>query len=243
MTLKEKKEMEDSFKKAQKPWVKILNKVDKCKLDYHNACKAERSASNQERNATGDNAVSPEQVSLKFLFKARAVRFGCVCSWPSSFDTLCCWPLRTKGAKWDRERGKVSQKRSRKSSCYCRMYRIGHGNRCWFDCLQRRSFVFFFFFSVSLLFDSCWRLVQMVNTVGVICFCCWLSFSFGLSGNFGSSGSAGRKQAREREELVFMMFVLLAIDLEWCPLFILFFPSLFDRDMLRLFVFSSVLGP
>ena len=63
MTLKEQKEMEDSFKKAQKPWVKILNKVDKCKLDYHNACKAERSASNQERNATGDNAVSPEQVN------------------------------------------------------------------------------------------------------------------------------------------------------------------------------------
>lgn len=63
MTLKEKKEMEDSFKKAQKPWVKILNKVEKAKLDYHNACKAERSASNQERNATGDNGVSPEQVS------------------------------------------------------------------------------------------------------------------------------------------------------------------------------------
>lgn len=63
MVLKEKKEMDDCFKKAQKPWVKILNKVDKAKLDYHNACKAERSASNQERNATGDNAVSPEQVS------------------------------------------------------------------------------------------------------------------------------------------------------------------------------------
>ena len=63
MVLKEKKEMDDNFKKAQKPWVKILNKVDKAKLDYHNACKAERSASNQERNATGDNAVSPEQVS------------------------------------------------------------------------------------------------------------------------------------------------------------------------------------
>ncbi|XP_046440371.1 protein kinase C and casein kinase substrate in neurons protein 1-like isoform X1 [Daphnia pulex] len=62
MVLKEKKEMDDCFKKAQKPWVKILNKVDKAKLDYHNACKAERSASNQERNATGDNAVSPEQV-------------------------------------------------------------------------------------------------------------------------------------------------------------------------------------
>lgn len=62
MVLKEKKEMDDSFKKAQKPWAKILTKVNKTKLDYHNACKVERSAANQERNATGDNAVSPEQV-------------------------------------------------------------------------------------------------------------------------------------------------------------------------------------
>lgn len=64
MVLKEKKEMEDAFKKAQKPWVKILTKVNKSRTDYHTACKAERSASNQERNATGDNAVSPEQVGL-----------------------------------------------------------------------------------------------------------------------------------------------------------------------------------
>lgn len=54
--------MDDLFKKAQKPWVKILTKVNKAKQDYHNACKSERSASNQERNATGDNAISPEQV-------------------------------------------------------------------------------------------------------------------------------------------------------------------------------------
>jgi len=62
MVLKEKKEMDDNFKKAQKPWVKVLTKVNKAKQDYHNACKNERSAANQERNATGDNAVSPEQV-------------------------------------------------------------------------------------------------------------------------------------------------------------------------------------
>lgn len=74
MTLKEKKEMEDSFKKAQKPWVKILNKVEKTKLDYHNACKAERSASNQERNATGDNGVSPEQVSHSDLARFHSTR-------------------------------------------------------------------------------------------------------------------------------------------------------------------------
>ena len=68
MVIKEKKEMDDCFKKAQKPWVKILTKVNKTKLDYHNACKAERSAANQERNATGDNAVSPEQVIDFSLF-------------------------------------------------------------------------------------------------------------------------------------------------------------------------------
>ncbi len=62
MALKEKKEMDDLFKKAQKPWVKVLTKVNKTKQDYHNACKSERSAANQERNAGADNALSPEQV-------------------------------------------------------------------------------------------------------------------------------------------------------------------------------------
>lgn len=54
--------MEDSFKKAQKPWVKLLQKVDKAKSDYHTACKTEKSATNQERNATGDSSVSQDQV-------------------------------------------------------------------------------------------------------------------------------------------------------------------------------------
>lgn len=78
MVLKEKKEMDDSFKKAQKPWVKILTKVNKTKLDYHNACKAERSATNQERNATGDNAVSPEQVFPPFLLFLSLSLSGCL---------------------------------------------------------------------------------------------------------------------------------------------------------------------
>ena len=64
MSLKEKKEMEDQFKKAQKPWAKMLQKVNKTKADYHNACKAEKSAVNQERNASGDNSMSQEQVLL-----------------------------------------------------------------------------------------------------------------------------------------------------------------------------------
>jgi len=62
MQLKEKKEMDDAFKKAQKPWSKILAKVNKAKADYHNACKNEKSAVNVERNATGDSAVSADQL-------------------------------------------------------------------------------------------------------------------------------------------------------------------------------------
>lgn len=62
--IKERKDMEDSFKKAQKPWAKLLQKVEKTKSDYHTACKTERSASNQERNASGDSSVSPDQVKL-----------------------------------------------------------------------------------------------------------------------------------------------------------------------------------
>jgi gas vesicle protein len=62
MHIKERKEMEDAFKKAQKPWIKLLTKVNKTKSDYHTACKAERSASNQERNASGDSSFSVDQL-------------------------------------------------------------------------------------------------------------------------------------------------------------------------------------
>lgn len=62
--IKERKEMEDSFKKAQKPWAKLLAKVNKTKVDYHTACKAEKTASNQERNASADSSLSPDQVCI-----------------------------------------------------------------------------------------------------------------------------------------------------------------------------------
>ncbi|XP_047004909.1 protein kinase C and casein kinase substrate in neurons protein 1-like isoform X3 [Schistocerca americana] len=62
MQIKEKKEMEDAFKKAQKPWAKLLAKVNRAKSDYHVACKTERSACNQERNANADSSLSPDQV-------------------------------------------------------------------------------------------------------------------------------------------------------------------------------------
>lgn len=63
MHIKEKKEMDDSFKKAQKSWAKLLARVNKCKADYHQACKNEKSAVNQERNATADTSLSPDQVT------------------------------------------------------------------------------------------------------------------------------------------------------------------------------------
>jgi len=62
MQLKEKKEMEDQFKKAQKPWVKMLNTVSKSKQDYHLACKTEKTAINQERNASSDSSQTPDQL-------------------------------------------------------------------------------------------------------------------------------------------------------------------------------------
>ncbi|XP_066592674.1 protein kinase C and casein kinase substrate in neurons protein 1 isoform X2 [Prorops nasuta] len=61
MTLKERKEMEDAFKKAQKPWAKLLQKVEKAKQEYHNSCKTERTAANMERNACADSSLSPDQ--------------------------------------------------------------------------------------------------------------------------------------------------------------------------------------
>ncbi|XP_017764622.1 PREDICTED: protein kinase C and casein kinase substrate in neurons protein 2 isoform X2 [Eufriesea mexicana] len=64
MTLKERKEMEDVFKKAQKPWAKLLQKVEKAKSEYHNSCKTERTAANMERNASADSSLSPDQKAL-----------------------------------------------------------------------------------------------------------------------------------------------------------------------------------
>lgn len=60
-TIKEGKETEDAFKKAQKPWAKLYNKVDKAKKDYFQACRQERTAINQDKNAQADTSISPDQ--------------------------------------------------------------------------------------------------------------------------------------------------------------------------------------
>ena len=68
MQIKEKKELEEQFKRAQKPWVKLLEKCDKAKSNYHLACKNEKSAVNQERNATKDSSLSQDAVRLESSF-------------------------------------------------------------------------------------------------------------------------------------------------------------------------------
>ena len=65
MQIKEKKELDEEFKRAQKPWVKLLDKCDKAKSNYHLACKNEKSAVNQQKNATKDSSVSQDNVSGK----------------------------------------------------------------------------------------------------------------------------------------------------------------------------------
>ncbi|XP_064634663.1 protein kinase C and casein kinase substrate in neurons protein 1-like isoform X2 [Lineus longissimus] len=60
--MKESKDMDDNFRRAQKPWAKKLSKVVKGRKDYHSACKTEKSARLQKMNAEGDSSISPEQV-------------------------------------------------------------------------------------------------------------------------------------------------------------------------------------
>ncbi|CAN8026758.1 unnamed protein product [Ixodes persulcatus] len=73
MQLRERRELDEAFKKAQKPWAKLLAKVDRSRTDYHAACKGERSATNQERNAGADTSLSPDQVSVSLTRRSRGV--------------------------------------------------------------------------------------------------------------------------------------------------------------------------
>ncbi|CAG0881655.1 unnamed protein product [Cyprideis torosa] len=63
--IKEKKEKEDEFKKAQKSWAKLHERVKKCKSDYHSACKNEKTQVIMLRNAEQDAGQSPEDLHKK----------------------------------------------------------------------------------------------------------------------------------------------------------------------------------
>lgn len=49
---------------AQKPWAKKYTKLMKTKKEFHQACRAEKSAINQENNARADSSVSQDNVSV-----------------------------------------------------------------------------------------------------------------------------------------------------------------------------------
>ena len=76
MQIKEKKELEEQFKRAQKPWVKLLEKCDKAKSNYHLACKNEKSAVNQERNATKDSSLSQDAVRSLLVVRSSICKYG-----------------------------------------------------------------------------------------------------------------------------------------------------------------------
>lgn len=69
--IREKKEIDDEFKRVQKPWAKALDQVNKAKNDYHLACKNERTLLIQERNASSDTSISLDQ---KTKIKERVAR-------------------------------------------------------------------------------------------------------------------------------------------------------------------------
>lgn len=61
MQIREKKEIDEEFKRVQKPWAKALERVNRSKNEYHVACKNERTLMNQERNAASDSSISQDQ--------------------------------------------------------------------------------------------------------------------------------------------------------------------------------------
>lgn len=59
--------MEKQFKQAQKPWEKYLSKLSKTEADYRVALTNEKTAIEQEQNASEDMSISKVQVRIEVL--------------------------------------------------------------------------------------------------------------------------------------------------------------------------------
>jgi len=70
--LKESKELEKDFEKAQKPWAKLLKKVNDAKKNYYSACREERLAQAHE-NAAKSNEKSEKVKSLQDIVEKRGI--------------------------------------------------------------------------------------------------------------------------------------------------------------------------
>ena len=63
--IKEAKEFEQDFSKAQKQWATAYNKIQKAKNNYHNACKNREVCSSTLNTAKQDTEALPEKVIFK----------------------------------------------------------------------------------------------------------------------------------------------------------------------------------
>ncbi|UJR28356.1 hypothetical protein I4U23_009598 [Adineta vaga] len=73
MHIKPTKDLDEEFKRAQKPWAKLYVKVDKYKRDYHTATKNLKMAESQENNSRLDGSV-PQDQRAKFSEKVERCR-------------------------------------------------------------------------------------------------------------------------------------------------------------------------
>lgn len=58
--MRESRDMDDEFEKAQRQWKKLLEKADTAKKNYHAACRNEKSTYIQLMNSQGDASTTTE---------------------------------------------------------------------------------------------------------------------------------------------------------------------------------------